>query len=357
MKILHTSDLHLRKEGDERWEALEKILGVGRKEKIDVLVISGDLFDSPVSAEELRPRIRTLFSRNEFLTVILPGNHDETCYPRGMSFGDREKVRIIRDINEKIELGNVTIYGIPYSTISEERLMQRLQDLGRKLTPEKTNILLIHGTLLDMVSYAGEWGEEEEMEYMPFHTSYFKNLNFDYILAGHFHTTCHITPLENGKYFVYSGSPVSITQKETGTRYAILIETGKEPHRVPLNTFHYLEVKITLDPFDQRNPIEIVAEKLKEVSPNVSVLLYVSGSINSSKHGITEEEFQNALNSLCMGKKVKVCEMTVRDVGKYMENEIFRLFSKKFEKTNPDDEKRKRIYQMFIMAMINLGDK
>ncbi|MDP9751427.1 metallophosphoesterase [Thermoanaerobacter pentosaceus] len=43
MRILHTADLHLKKYGDERWKTLEELIEVGRKEKINLLVISSDL--------------------------------------------------------------------------------------------------------------------------------------------------------------------------------------------------------------------------------------------------------------------------------------------------------------------------
>jgi len=55
MKILHTADIHLKEYNDERWEALQELINIGRKEKIDVLVISGDLFDRNTNAESLRP--------------------------------------------------------------------------------------------------------------------------------------------------------------------------------------------------------------------------------------------------------------------------------------------------------------
>jgi len=44
MKILHTADLHLKEYGDERWETLQKLIDIAKKEKIDLFVICGDLF-------------------------------------------------------------------------------------------------------------------------------------------------------------------------------------------------------------------------------------------------------------------------------------------------------------------------
>ena len=50
MRILHTADVHLKTLGDERWKALDKVVNVCRKENVDLLVISGDLFDTTSDA-------------------------------------------------------------------------------------------------------------------------------------------------------------------------------------------------------------------------------------------------------------------------------------------------------------------
>ena len=67
MRVLHTADIHLREYGDERWETLQKLIDIGKKEKIDIFVISGDLFDKGINAENLRPTIREIFSKQPSL--------------------------------------------------------------------------------------------------------------------------------------------------------------------------------------------------------------------------------------------------------------------------------------------------
>jgi len=58
MKLLHTSDLHLIAKGDDRWNALVEIVSISNERSIDTLIISGDLFESEVDAEELRAPLR-----------------------------------------------------------------------------------------------------------------------------------------------------------------------------------------------------------------------------------------------------------------------------------------------------------
>ena len=82
MRILHTADIHLQEYDDEKWQALHQLIKIGKKEQVDVFLISGDLFDKDINAESLRPKIRDLFSNNGFKVLIIPGNHDTA------SFGD-----------------------------------------------------------------------------------------------------------------------------------------------------------------------------------------------------------------------------------------------------------------------------
>jgi DNA repair exonuclease SbcCD nuclease subunit len=53
MKILHTADVHLREYDDASWRALQQLTDIGKREDIGLLVISGDLFDEGIDAENL----------------------------------------------------------------------------------------------------------------------------------------------------------------------------------------------------------------------------------------------------------------------------------------------------------------
>lgn len=115
MKILHTADVHLGTFGDERWSALQTILNIGKKERVDVLTISGDLFDEKLDVENLRPKIRELFSNNGFDIVIISGNHDcNVC--TDMYFGS--DVKVLSDVGKPFEKEDVRIWGLPLRTLA-----------------------------------------------------------------------------------------------------------------------------------------------------------------------------------------------------------------------------------------------
>ncbi len=219
MKIIHTADLHLKEYKDERWKALEELMAIGKKAKIEILTICGDLFDKDIDAETLRPKIREIFSNNGFKIVLISGNHDSVSYKSGMYFGED-----VTDLINPFECHDVNIWGMPFEPIEREEMIDRLHSLARVLDPSKKNILLYHGELLDAFFSRKDFGDEGEERYMPVKLSYFRDLKIDYILAGHFHSKFDIRRLENGGYFVYPGSPVSITKRETGIRKINMFE-------------------------------------------------------------------------------------------------------------------------------------
>ena len=91
VKILHTADLHLGMRfasgaytpqvqedlSNARFEALDNLVRVANKQQSDLLVIAGDLFDSPRVSRGDTLRAATILKDFEGqITLILPGNHD-----------------------------------------------------------------------------------------------------------------------------------------------------------------------------------------------------------------------------------------------------------------------------------------
>lgn len=353
MKILHTADIHLRKLDDERWRALERLVELGRSEEIDVLAISGDLFNSGVDAEQLRPAMRRLFSDTGFEAVLIPGNHDKECYRPGLHFGDN--VHIISDPREPFEHKDLCIWGLPFQQMTGEKVLDMLRIIGGDLRAEKTNILLYHGELLDASFSRQDMGEGEgEDRYMPVKLSYFDELKIDYVLAGHFHTTFRSWPLKKGGYFVYPGSPVSITKRETGRRKVNLFNTGEPPRERLIDTPHFEEKTVELDPLSDKDPAEEVREALSGADEQAKILLSVTGYIDSKKTGITEKELVQRIKELGRGRVVDLEKgdfARFKDISDILEDELFQSFIDRLDKKEYDDKKKKRLRETVIRAM------
>ncbi|HOQ39739.1 MAG TPA: DNA repair exonuclease [Fervidobacterium sp.] len=347
MKILHTSDLHLQNVGDERWEALRTILNVCKSEKIDVLVISGDLFDTNQDGDNLRVKIRELFNGASFKTIILPGNHDAVMYSDGMYLGD--DVQIITDPEKKIELDDVTFFGLPFKKeySKNDKVAEVLTEVNKKTSKDKTNILIYHGDLLDSLFSKDDFGNEEG--YMPITLADFEGTNFNYVLAGHFHRTFNVYDLPNGGYFVYPGSPVSTSVKETGKRSVNIFTVGEKPKSVPIDTFHYENINITFDPLSDEHPFEKIEKACERVDENTKVILNIDGYVDLEKFGITEGALNEKVNELLKGKIVEEYNRS-KDVSKILEDDIFKRFAHKLNERVNDEDKRKRCIDLFIKA-------
>lgn len=347
MKILHTADIHLKEYEDKRWETLKKLIEIGKKKKIEIFVISGDLFDEGVDAENLRPKIREIFSDTGFKIILISGNHDKDSYKSGMYFGG--DVVILSD--SPFEYKNIRIVGMPFDVMGKEDVLNKLRSLKRVFTPDKKNILLFHGELLDAFFSRRDFGEEGEGRYMPVKLSYFKDLNVDYVLAGHFHSNFDVRRLENGGYFVYPGSPISITKREVGRRKVNIFEIGKLPKEYPLDTFHFEEVTVELDPFRDEQPLEIFKKRLEGLHPEAKVILTVKGYINRKKIQLTETELINQMKETAAGKCTDV-RYEVKDVQIILEDDIFKSFMERLEQAGYEEQKTEQMRNIAIKAMM-----
>ena len=349
MKILHTADIHLREYDDDRWKTLRKLIEVGKKEKIEIFAISGDLFDKGVDAERLRPKVREIFSNNGFKIVVIPGNHDSDSYASGMYFG--EDTVILGDLSSPFEYKDVMIWGMPFEPIEGEKIVNKLHSLGDNLSPDKKNILLYHGELLNVFFSRQDFGDEGEERYMPVKISYFKDLNVDYVLAGHFHSNFDVRRLENGGYFIYPGSPISITKRETGRRKVNIFEVGKPPKQHCLDTPCFEEVIIELDPFKDKNPIEGVERYFSNLRPEAWIILTVKGFINSEAIGMNETEFVKEIKKIAASKCIDE-RYEFKDIRLILQDDLFKSFVEKLDRTDYEEEKKKQMRDMVIKAMM-----
>jgi exonuclease SbcD len=350
MKILHTADIHLREYDDDRWKTLQKLIEIGKQEKVEIFVISGDLFDKDVDAENLRPKIREIFSGTGFKIILVPGNHDSESYKSGMYFG--EDVFILTNLHEPFEYKNLRIWGLPFEPIEGENVLSKLRLLASNLATDKINILLYHGELLDTFFSRRDFGDEGERRYMPVRLSYFKDLNIDYVLAGHFHSKFDVRKLGNGGYFVYPGSPISITEAEIGQRKINIFEVGNPPKEYLLNTPHFEKVGIEFDPFVEKNPIEIVKEHLERVHPEASIILTIKGYIDGEKIGISESELVKQIEEITREKAIKSLRPEFSDIHIILEDDLFKNFMNKLEQCGYDEERKKQLCDLAIRAMM-----
>lgn len=85
MKLLHLADLHLGKSlqefdlKEDQQYILDRILGIIKKESIDVVLIAGDVYDKSIpseSATKLLDYFLCSLVQLKVKTFVISGNHD-----------------------------------------------------------------------------------------------------------------------------------------------------------------------------------------------------------------------------------------------------------------------------------------
>lgn len=353
MKILHTADIHLKEDSGERWDALLKIIELGSIEKIDAMIISGDLFDADIDALKLKVKLREIFSGLKYKIYVIPGNHDLRSFDDRAYFGSN--VRVIMSVDDMYDDEGVVITGIPFRNIKEQEIFGILQNISVKLDPGKCNILLFHGELIDSYYSRHDFGEEGENRYMPVRLDLFADMNFNYILAGHFHTNFNawIFDKPGGKgYFVYPGSPVPVTRRETGRRKVNIFKTGGAPSEVFIKTPYYEEVRVKLDPFSSVDPVAEIKSRIDSRNTDARIFLTVEGYINSGRHGIDETALNEKLLKIMDERPyVESCEFKAVDLIRIIEDDIFKAFESELESSNFNQSRKNTIREYFLRAM------
>ncbi|WP_054739850.1 exonuclease SbcCD subunit D [Cellulosilyticum ruminicola] len=120
MKILHTSDWHLGRSlggfsliEDQRY-ILEQILETIEREKVDVLIIAGDIYDRSIPSEEAVELFNEFLSKvvleHKIYTIAIAGNHDsEERIDFGSKLFENQNLYIVGKSSKGYEKLQVTV--------------------------------------------------------------------------------------------------------------------------------------------------------------------------------------------------------------------------------------------------------
>ncbi|MGE3608099.1 MAG: exonuclease SbcCD subunit D [Bacteriovoracaceae bacterium] len=241
MRILHTSDWHLGKRLFKLDRSLEHIhfldwlIETLKENQIDILLITGDIFDSPTpphqSLEIFYNFLYRLSSETKVMTFLIAGNHDSGHLleaPAQLLSSHRVKVWGKLSPNPEDHWfnldGKIEICAIPFFR-SYELLPSGEGDallaLKKYLHKEKVipQILLLHH-LAGIYEAAGSEQVISLSGVDSIPVEQFKN--FNYVALGHIHKPQKVGPLA-----FYSGSPIPLRFSETQAKSVVIIEGDK----------------------------------------------------------------------------------------------------------------------------------
>lgn len=333
--LVHTADVHLRPDTDERYDALRAVLATAEDYEADVLTIGGDLFDRPEDVETLRSDLRNeLFTDCSFEVLLIPGNHDVEAFRGDLFFGD--SCTVMAEPEEYFSTwtapdDNFRVIGIPYQ---EEPTDELLIGLDEREEFEGTEILIFHGSLDAPIN--ADTGDESDYRYFPVTEELLSELDFDYYLAGHYHSQ-HQLQFDTGAGFAYSGTPASTRSSETGQRRVVTLDTESGLGFEPLDTFHYLEKHVTVTPGEEDavcNEIEDWVES--NATPTADSSIVVDGFINES-----ESDYAERLQTVAA--PVSVTNNT-RSVDHLLEHPVIQEFEERLEEKEWDEDTKSTVW-------------
>jgi exonuclease SbcD len=255
MRILHTADwhigqrLHERQRLDEHKEFLIWLLDIIQEHKVELLLVSGDIFDISLPSAEATNLyyefLYRLFELTDAYTVIIAGNHDSARHleaPR--EFLKMGRIHVVGLAKEPVdcviripdENPRVAVAAVPYLSENElphvsyesdveksERYRERLKtfyaDCVSHMPAELPKILMGH-----LFVYGGaETDSERNIQIggaTAIHASDFPD-DIDYIALGHLHRP---QTIEGSAYPIrYSGSPIPMRFNEANYRKKVFL--------------------------------------------------------------------------------------------------------------------------------------
>lgn len=259
MKILHTSDWHLGRTlhkvslADAQRDVMDQICRIAADEQVDLVVISGDVFDHVMpSAESLELLEEALVALLKLAPVVLTaGNHDSL---RRLGYGsklfaDNLHVRTrMEDVGGGVDFadehGTVRVYPIPY--LHPESARHVLAD-DEELEASHTAVLSaamdrvradlaarepVRSVVLAHAWVAGGSNSDSERDISvgglgTVGTDVFAGV--DYVALGHLHGPQEPTTPDGRTRLRYSGSPLRYSFSEVSQEKSVtIVEIGPD---------------------------------------------------------------------------------------------------------------------------------
>lgn len=396
MKILHTADWHIGKKlhkqdlSEDFSLFIQWLCNEIEQQKVDVLLISGDVFDlANPSNEAKRLYYQSLLKlRNLGLQIIITGgNHDSPSMLNApQAILNELNVQVIGSLPEKLEsvmipltskngkteavvaaipfLRNNDVQSAEVAKTYEERLENLKNAIANYYTQAaelaKTNYpnvpciamghLFTHGVSTSDSERDIQIGNQAGVE-----ASQFGNY-FNYVALGHIHQPQQVRA-EIPIY--YSGSPIQLSFSERKDQKRVLLidtEKGFEPSSIPVPIFRQLiklkgslaEIEhklINLNPNDQLThfiEIELVEEKY---NPQIVFTLnnlmenFQTNGYTIVKHRILFQEKQKGLSDVAQPNQ-NLEEMKAKDV-----------FEKRISETELSEEQKKQLLSNFEVLL------
>ena len=288
LKFLHTADWHLgikyaklgpnaEKAREIRIETVKKLMDSAKKEKVDFIIIAGDLFDNNDVDRRLIDIVANIMKRVEPIPVyILPGNHDpltrDSLYQDPLWDSIDNAVILKNKGTMEIPELNATLYSCPATQ------KQTREDLTEwiRTTDNSISIGIAHGNLQIE-------GFIEDPNF-PIDPNRVENSGLDYLSLGEWHSLFMYQGKDKVVRTVYPGTPEITKFGETNSGKAVIVEIekhGAKPiiQEINVGTTKWDEWKREISTTDDVKHIETELNKIKEPEHR-AINIYFKGVVD-----------------------------------------------------------------------------
>ncbi len=278
MKLLHLADLHIGKRVheysmlEEQKEVLNQAISMAIEQKVDVVLIAGDVYDKSIPTIEgvkLLDSFLTALSKENIPVLFISGNHDsaerlsfgsELLETAGIYVAGASKEQIVT-ITFSDSYGEVNFYLLPFIKPQQVELEE-----GEESPKDYTEAIkiLLHRLSIDntkrnvMIAHQFVGGAGVELSETDSETKSIGGLDmvdytvfdaFDYVALGHLHQAQKV-----GRETIrYAGSPIKYSFSETRHKKSATLVTMEEKGDIKIEKLYFRplhdmrEIKGTLE--------------------------------------------------------------------------------------------------------------
>ncbi|WP_010283535.1 metallophosphoesterase family protein [Bacillus timonensis] len=235
LTFLHIADLHLdspfsgltnlpsnifKRAQNSTFTSFTRLINIAIEQKVDFVIIAGDLFDGEDRSLRAQSRFRREMERlheHEIEAFVIHGNHDHLGgnwpyfeWPSNVHVFQNEDVDVITYLKNGDTVAN--IYGFSYT---KKAVIENKTTSYEKKGEAPFHIGILHGS---------KEGESAHSRYAPFLLSELQQKGFDYWALGHIHTR---EVLSEDPPIIYPGNIQGRHKKETGEKGGYLVKLSK----------------------------------------------------------------------------------------------------------------------------------
>lgn len=266
-RFLHAADLHLGASVHTK-QAFANLLSTASQERVDFVVLAGDVYDSAERSANLQKLLIDGLARLSDAGVhvfIAHGNHDPVATDFRPVVGEMpERVHVFGSGDPqsyRLQVGTwtVVVSGLSFETKhTRENLAARI---AATRVPADLRVAVLHANL------EGQSGHDP---YAPCVESDLYDSDIDYWALGHIHLR-QVKQMGSGRWWAYPGNLQGRSTKpaERGQKGVLVVEADgagfREPEFVPCDVHRFLQLDVPLHDVEHYgDAVDVVVEHIGE---------------------------------------------------------------------------------------------